>query len=219
MDDLFRSMRISASGMRAQGTRLRVISENVANADSLATTPGQEPYRRKLVTFKNELDRNLAITYLVSSRDDMPSHFKGVEKQVRGLLEVLRRLAPDRVDYRVVDPQVSGDAGASYAARRKVSPISVRRVLRDEHDEKKIWSSLVLAAAAAVGIALGFWGGGRIAPALSLSWGIAWVAVARFTDEPYSPATGVAAIVAVALIVIATLFARFRHARRAHADR
>ena len=37
--------------------------------------------------FANELDRNLAITYLVSSRDDMPSHFKGVEKQVRGLLE------------------------------------------------------------------------------------------------------------------------------------
>ncbi len=43
MDDLFRSMRISASGMKAQGTRLRVISENVANADSLATTPGAEP--------------------------------------------------------------------------------------------------------------------------------------------------------------------------------
>lgn len=83
----------------------------------------------------------------------------------------------------------------------------------------EIWSSLVLAVAAAVGIALAFWGGGRIAPALSLSWGIAWVAVARFTDEPYSPATGVAAIVAVALIVIVTLFARFRHARRAHADR
>lgn len=61
MDDLFRSMRISASGMKAQGTRLRVISENVANADSLATTPGQEPYRRKLVTFKNELDNKFGV--------------------------------------------------------------------------------------------------------------------------------------------------------------
>lgn len=61
MDDLFRSMRISASGMRAQETRLRVIAENVANADSLATTPGQETYRRKLVTFKNELDRKLGV--------------------------------------------------------------------------------------------------------------------------------------------------------------
>lgn len=95
--------------------------------------------------FTDELDRNLDITYLVSSRDDMPSHFKGVEEQVRRLLEVLRQLAPDRVDYRVIDPGVSGDAGAGYAARRKVSPISVRRVLRDEHGEKKIWSSLVLA--------------------------------------------------------------------------
>ena len=61
MDDLFRSMRISASGMKAQGTRLRVISENVANADSLATTPGAEPYRRKVITFKNEIDNKLGV--------------------------------------------------------------------------------------------------------------------------------------------------------------
>ena len=61
MDDLFRSMRISASGMKAQGTRLRVISENVANADSLATTPGAEPYRRKVITFKNEVDNKLGV--------------------------------------------------------------------------------------------------------------------------------------------------------------
>ena len=61
MDDLFKSMRISAAGMRAQGTRLRVISENIANADSLPQAPGQEPYRRKLVTFKNELDRDMGL--------------------------------------------------------------------------------------------------------------------------------------------------------------
>ena len=57
MDDLIKVIRISASGMRAQGTRLRTISENIANADSLAQTPNDEPYRRKLVTFKNELDK------------------------------------------------------------------------------------------------------------------------------------------------------------------
>ena len=61
MTDLFKSLDISASGMRAQGTRLRVISENVANADSTATTPNGEPYRRKLVTFDNVLDRQLGI--------------------------------------------------------------------------------------------------------------------------------------------------------------
>ena len=74
----------------------------------------------------------------------------------------------------------------------------------------EFWSSLVLGVAAIIGIALAFWGGGRIAPALSLSWGVAWVAVARFTDEPYSPATGVAAVVAVVLIVVATVGARIR---------
>jgi len=43
--------------MRTQGTRLRVIAENVANADSLPTAPGEQPYRRKTVTFKSALDR------------------------------------------------------------------------------------------------------------------------------------------------------------------
>lgn len=57
MDDLFTTFRISASGMKVQGTRLRVISENIANADSLPTEPGKQPYRRKEVTFKNEFDR------------------------------------------------------------------------------------------------------------------------------------------------------------------
>jgi flagellar basal-body rod protein FlgC len=59
MDDLIKSMKIAASGMKAQGTRLRVISENVANADSLPQEPGQDPYRRKVVVFRNELDRTL----------------------------------------------------------------------------------------------------------------------------------------------------------------
>lgn len=57
MDDLLRTLRISASGMKAQGTRLRVISENVANANSLPTQPGGLPYRRKVVTFQNQLDQ------------------------------------------------------------------------------------------------------------------------------------------------------------------
>lgn len=57
--DLVKTMKISAAGMKAQGTRLRVIAENVANADSLAQSPGGEPYRRKLVSFRNALDRQL----------------------------------------------------------------------------------------------------------------------------------------------------------------
>ncbi len=59
--DLIKSIKISAAGMQAQGTRLRVISENLANSDSLAERPGESPYRRKLVTFKNVLDRQLQV--------------------------------------------------------------------------------------------------------------------------------------------------------------
>lgn len=59
MDDLSKVSRIASFGMKAQAKRLRVVSENLANADSLAKTPGGEPYRRKLVTFKNVLERDL----------------------------------------------------------------------------------------------------------------------------------------------------------------
>ncbi len=59
MADLTNSMSISAAGLKVQGERLRVISENIANAGSTALTPDQEPYRRKLVTFGNALNREL----------------------------------------------------------------------------------------------------------------------------------------------------------------
>ena len=51
------ALKTSASAMTAQTLRLRTISENIANANSTATTAGADPYRRKLVTFKNVLDR------------------------------------------------------------------------------------------------------------------------------------------------------------------
>jgi flagellar basal-body rod protein FlgC len=57
MDELSKSTKIAISGMKAQAQRLRVISENLANADSLAQGPEGTPYKRKVVTFKNELDR------------------------------------------------------------------------------------------------------------------------------------------------------------------
>jgi len=61
MDDIIKTMRISGAGMRAQGQRLRVISENLANANSLPQEPGQKPYRRKVITFKNVLDRTIGL--------------------------------------------------------------------------------------------------------------------------------------------------------------
>jgi flagellar basal-body rod protein FlgC len=59
--EIMNAIAISASGMRAQGDRLRVISENLANADTAATTPGSDPYRRKTITFKNVMDKELGV--------------------------------------------------------------------------------------------------------------------------------------------------------------
>ena|ERR1700761_957606 len=59
MMDFMKSLHIAATGMRAQMGRMRVITENIANADSVATTPGGDPYRRRIVTFSSELDRSL----------------------------------------------------------------------------------------------------------------------------------------------------------------
>jgi len=56
--DLKTSVQVSASGLRAQSLRMRVIAENLANADSVSRTAGGDPYRRRLPSFKSEVDRS-----------------------------------------------------------------------------------------------------------------------------------------------------------------
>jgi flagellar basal-body rod protein FlgC len=55
-DPLSGSVRIAASGLEAQSTRIRTLTENMANATSTGSTPGADPYRRKLISFESELD-------------------------------------------------------------------------------------------------------------------------------------------------------------------
>lgn len=57
--DFMRSIALAASGLRAQSGRMRVIAENIANADSTGDRPGADPYRRKVPTFQRSLDREL----------------------------------------------------------------------------------------------------------------------------------------------------------------
>ena len=57
MDALTAALKVAASGLGAQSERLRVVSENLANAQSTGTTPGADPYRRKTISFVSELDR------------------------------------------------------------------------------------------------------------------------------------------------------------------
>ena len=55
--DLSTSADIAVSGMKAQAQRLKVISENMANAESVSAEPGKDPYRRQVVTFQQYVDR------------------------------------------------------------------------------------------------------------------------------------------------------------------
>lgn len=57
--DLATSMLVAASGMRAQSSRMRIISENIANANSTAATASGDPYRRKIPTITTTFDREL----------------------------------------------------------------------------------------------------------------------------------------------------------------
>ncbi|MBI1275810.1 flagellar basal body rod protein FlgC [bacterium] len=59
MVDLINSLHISSSGMKAQSERMKIISQNIANADDTASTPGGKPYQRKVISFRNALDKEL----------------------------------------------------------------------------------------------------------------------------------------------------------------
>lgn len=59
MNDFLSSIRIAATGLHAQTARMRIIAENLANADSAGKTPGEDPYRRKIPTFTSTLDQEL----------------------------------------------------------------------------------------------------------------------------------------------------------------
>ncbi len=62
MNDFLSSMKIAATGLHAQTARMRVIAENLANADSAGKSPNEDPYRRKIPTFKAVMDKELGGT-------------------------------------------------------------------------------------------------------------------------------------------------------------
>ncbi len=71
------SLAIASAGMKAQGDRLRVVAENIANADATGKTPDEAPYRRKLVIFQNTLDKEMGISKVtVSDRKFDMSEFR-----------------------------------------------------------------------------------------------------------------------------------------------
>jgi len=81
MDALTAALKVAASGLGAQSERLRVVSENLANAQSTGTTPGADPYRRKTITFESQLDRAtggslVEVSSIARDPSDFPVEFQ-----------------------------------------------------------------------------------------------------------------------------------------------
>lgn len=81
MDALIAALKVAASGLGAQSERMRVVSENLANAQSTGNTPGADPYRRKTITFQSEVDRAsggsvVEVSSIAHDPSDFPIEFQ-----------------------------------------------------------------------------------------------------------------------------------------------
>jgi flagellar basal-body rod protein FlgC len=114
--DFIKSLQIAASGLHAQLGRMRVITENIANADSTATTPGGDPYRRKIVTFSSALDSTL-----------------GAE------VVKLGRVQPDNSDFRI--KHEPGNPAADASGDVKYPNVNTLVELSDLRDAQQSYQS------------------------------------------------------------------------------
>lgn len=101
MDPLSSIAKIAASGMTVQTSRLRVISENVANADSTGTTPGADPFQRKTISFAEMVDRDGGASLVTVDR-------------------IGRDLSEFRLDH---DPSHPAANAEGYVKRSNVDPV------------------------------------------------------------------------------------------------
>ncbi|MCP2637967.1 tryptophan-rich sensory protein [Microbacterium sp. HD4P20] len=67
------------------------------------------------------------------------------------------------------------------------------------------WGIAVLVVVALIGVAVSWASGWRIAPALAMAWGLAWIGIGRLVFEPASAAIGVTALVAAGVVLLVSL--------------
>ena len=93
------AMAVASSALRAQQARMRVIAENIANADSTSRTAGGDPYRRQVPVFEPKtVDGNQGVT--------------------------LARVAPDQSDFRTeYAPGHPGADAQGYLKLPNVDPL------------------------------------------------------------------------------------------------
>ncbi|GAA1661953.1 tryptophan-rich sensory protein [Citricoccus zhacaiensis] len=82
-----------------------------------------------------------------------------------------------------------------------------------------VLSSVVLAVAAVIGVATAWRSGGKVAPALALAWGLAWITVGRLDGGLESTGTAVAAGVAAAVVLMAAAVFRMMATPRVDPER
>ena len=128
--DLDRALRISAAGMAAQSTRLRVVAENLANRDSTGESPGADPYRRRTVTFANRLDRALgAETVSVSRIGTAPGEFPQRYEPGHPAADARGYVRTPNVDGLVeaMDMRETETVSAPSARSSRLAKVTVRR--------------------------------------------------------------------------------------------
>ncbi len=94
------AMQVAASALRAQSARMKIIAENLANADSTATTAGGDPYRRQTAVFEPKM---------------MPNGGKGV-----AMTRIDQDQRPFRQEYQPANP--AADA-KGYVKMPNVDPL------------------------------------------------------------------------------------------------
>ncbi len=70
VDSLAATFSIANSALSAQSQRIRIATENLANADSTGNTPGANPYTRKVITFESKLDEATGANLVTASGEE-----------------------------------------------------------------------------------------------------------------------------------------------------
>ena len=133
---------------------------------------------------------------------------------VRIFVTLFRTPTHGRVDALVTDGTMGLYLGwVSVATAANIAAALVESGFDGLGAPSSVWSTVVLAVAGLSGVAVALAGRGRIAPMLSLVWGLSWVAVGRFTGQPLDTAAGVTALVAAVVVLVVTVAVRVRHGR------
>lgn len=128
--DFFKTLAVAASGLRSQAGRMRVISENIANADTTATTKGADPYRRKVVTFQNTLDREMDVSTVSLGRIAKDrSDFKTVYEPGHPMADASGNVKKPNVDT-MIEMLDMREAQRSYEANLNVITNTRRMIAR-----------------------------------------------------------------------------------------